>query len=103
MPVGEVALALGCMLGKVFGILEVWIFCRLANCSFEAHRKSLLWPWPSVKEVIWNFGGVAAFAGWQTGALKASRKSLLWIWGACWGRWLEGLAGFGGFGVFGEF
>ena len=103
MPVGEVALALGCMLGKVFGILEVWIFCRLANCSFEAHRKSLLWPWPPVKEGIWNFGGVAAFAGWQTAALKASRKSLLWIWGACWGRCLEGLAGFGGFGAFGEF
>ena len=83
MPVGEVALALGCMLGKVFGILEVWIFCRLANCSFEAHRKSLLWPWPLVKEGIWNFGGVAAFAGWQTGAwqtaaLKAHRKPLLW-------------------------
>ena len=62
VPVGEVALALGCMLGKVFGILEVWILCRLANCSFEAHRKSLLWPWPPVKA-----------------ALKASRKSLLWI------------------------
>ena len=46
VPVGEVALALGCMLGKVFGILEVWILCRLANCSFEAHIKSLLWPWP---------------------------------------------------------
>ena len=43
VPVGEVALALGCMLGKVFGILEVWILCRLANGSFEAHRKSLLW------------------------------------------------------------
>ena len=79
VPVGEVALALGCMLGKVFGILEVWILCRLANCSFEAHRKSLLWPWPPVKEGVWNFRGVAAFAGWQTAALKASRKSLLWI------------------------
>ena len=79
VPVGEVALALGCMLGKVFGILEVWILCRLANCSFEAHRKSLLWPWPPFKEGVWNFRGVAAFAGWQTAALKASRKSLLWI------------------------
>ena len=38
VPVGEVALALGCMLGKVFGILEVWILCRLANCSFEARK-----------------------------------------------------------------
>ena len=36
VPVGEVALALGCMLGKVFGILEVWILCRLANGSFES-------------------------------------------------------------------
>ena len=62
------------------------ILCRLANCSFEAHRKSLLWPWPPVKA-----------------ALKASRKSLLWIWGACWGRCLEGLAGLGGFGAFGGF
>ena len=54
VPVGEVALALalGCLLGK--------------------------WPCP-VKEGVWNFGGVAAFAGWQTAALKASRKSLLWI------------------------
>ena len=79
----------------------VWNFGSLGllqagNCSFEAHRMSLLWPWPPV-------GGVAAFAGWQTAALKASRKSLLWIWGACWGRCLEGLAGFGGFGAFGEF
>ena len=70
VPVGEVALALGCMLGKVFGILEVWILCRLAHCSFEAHRKSLLWPWPPVKEGVWNFRGVAAFAGWQTAALR---------------------------------
>ena len=34
VPVGEVALALGCMLGKVFGILEVWILC-----SFESVKK----------------------------------------------------------------
>ena len=55
VPVGEVALALalGCLLGK--------------------------WPWPCFKEGVWNFGGVAAFAGWQTAALKVSRKSLLWI------------------------
>ena len=130
VPVGEVALALGCLLGKVFGILfwKVWSLCGLANGSFEihkkshccverlesfggfagwqtaalkAHRKPLLWPgpgvpvgevalalalgcllgkWPCpVKEGVWNFGGVAAFAGWQTAALKASRKSLLWI------------------------
>ena len=89
VPVGEVALAhpwhLGCMLGKVFGILEVWILCRLANGSFEAHRKSLLWPsevpagdgvwrvWRVLEglerlEPLESFGG---FAGWQTAALKA--------------------------------
>ena len=39
VPVGEVALALGCILGKVFGILEVWILCRLANGSFESIKK----------------------------------------------------------------
>ena len=38
VPVGEVALALGCMLGKVFGILEVWILCRLANGQTAALR-----------------------------------------------------------------
>ena len=121
VPVGEVALALGCMLGKVFGILEVcgsevpagvpccmlegvWNFgsldpLQLANGSFEAHRKSLLWPGPEVPAgerclEFWKFG---SFAGWQTAALRpmeshccgpgppncsfeAHRKSLLWPW-----------------------
>ena len=42
VPVGEVALALGCLLGKVFGILfwKVWSLCGLANGSFEIHKKS---------------------------------------------------------------
>ena len=44
MPVGEVALALGCLLGRVFG--GFGRFWRV-------------------------FGGFGAFAGWQTAALKA--------------------------------
>ena len=39
VPVGEVALALalGCLLGKVFGIFwKVWSLCGLANGSFES-------------------------------------------------------------------
>ena len=43
VPVREVALALGCLLGKVFGgfgafwrVWKVWSVCRLANGSFES-------------------------------------------------------------------
>ena len=79
-------------------------FAGWQTAALKAHRKPLLWPGPGVpvgevalalgpgpgvpvgevalpcfKEGVWNFGGVAAFAGWQTAALKASRKSLLWI------------------------
>ena len=50
--VGEVALALGCMLGKVFGILEVWILCRLANCSFEARESHCCGPGPLLRKVF---------------------------------------------------
>ena len=47
MPVGEVALALGCLLGKVFGILEGFgAFAGWQTAALKAHRKSLLWPWP---------------------------------------------------------
>ena len=66
MPVREVALALGCLLGTVFGgfggFWRVW-------------------------RVLEGFGG---FAGWQTAALKAYRKPLLWPWpwGACSGSGL---------------
>ena len=64
VPVGEVALALGCMLGKVFGILEVWILCRLANCSFEAHGKA-----------FGGFGGFGEF--WRVcGLANGSFESL---------------------------
>ena len=69
MPVGEVALALGCLLGKVFG-------------GFGAFWR--VWR-------VWSVGRFGAFAGWQTAALKAHRKSLLWPWpwGACWGSCLR--------------
>ena len=110
MPVREVALALGCLLGTVFGgfgrFWRVWRVWR-------------------VLEGVWRFWQFGAFAGGQTAALKAHRKPLLWPWpwGACWGsglgpgvpagqgvwrvwtvlesarrvwRVLEGLEGFGG-------
>ena len=101
VPVREVALALGCLLGTVFGG-----FGRF---------------WRVLK--FWQFG---AFAGWQTAALKANRKPLLWlgpgvpdsevalalgcllgkVFGGFWRVWrvlkgVEGLEGFGGFGGFG--
>ena len=92
------ALALGCLLGKVFGILEGFgAFAGWQTAALKAHRKPLLWPWPwGGLEGLEGFGG---FAGWQTAALKAHRKPLLWPWpwGACWGRCLEGFGGFGGF------
>ena len=68
MPVREVALALGCLLDKVFGGFgRFWRVWRV---------------WK-----VWQFG---AFAGGQTAALKAHRKPLLWPWpwGACWGSGL---------------
>ena len=70
VPVGEVALALGCLLGRVFGGFGWRVLEGLE--SFE------------------NFGGFGAFAGWQTAALKAHRKPLLWPWpwGACSGSGL---------------
>ena len=69
MPVREVALALGCLLGTVFGG-----FGRF-------------WRAPGGFGGFWQFG---AFAGGQTAALKAHRKPLLWPWpwGACWGSGL---------------
>ena len=103
VPVGEVALALGCLLGKVFleGVWRVW---RVLEGL----------------EGLEGFGGFGAFAGWQTAALKAHRKPLLWPWpwGACsgsglgpgvpagdgvWRVWrvLEGLEGLESFGMFG--
>ena len=63
MPVGEVALALGCLLGKVFG--GFGRFWRVFEGCLEG---------------LEGFGGFGAFAGWQTAALKAHRKPLLWPW-----------------------
>ena len=103
VPVGEVALALGCLLGKVFGILEGFgAFAGWQRAALKAHRKSLLWPWPwgacwgsclrvkvwrvwTVWRVLEGLESFGAFAGWQTAALKAHRKPLLWPWpwGAC--------------------
>ena len=92
VPVGEVALALRCVLGRVFG--------GFGGCleGLEGFGGCL--------EGLEGFGGFGVFAGWQTAALKANRKPLLWPlalgclfekwpwpWGACWGRCLEGLEG----------
>ena len=63
VPVGEVALALGCLLGRVLGgfgrfwkVLEgVWRVWRVLEGL----------------EGLESFGGFGAFAGWQTAALKA--------------------------------
>ena len=74
VPVGEVALALGCMLGKVFGILEVIavdLRCLLGTVfgGFGGFRRVWsVWRVWRVWRVLESFGG---FAGWQTAALKA--------------------------------
>ena len=83
VPVGEVALALGCLLGRVFGgfggfwrvfggfggfwgVWRVWRF-------LEGLERS--WPWgPCWGRCLEGFGMFGAFAGWQTVALKAHRK-----------------------------
>ena len=87
MPVREVALALGCLLGTVFGGFgRFWRVWRVLK--------------------FWQFG---AFAGWQTAALKANRKPLLWLGpgvpdsevalalGCLLGKVFGGFGGFGGF------
>ena len=128
VPVGEVALALGCLLGRVFGgfggfwrvfggfgrFWRVWRVWRVLEGVWRVWR---------VLEGLDGFGAFGVFAGWQTAALKANRKPLLWPWpwGAClrsglgpgvpvgegvWRVWrvLEGLEGFGRvFGGFGRF
>ena len=101
MPVGEVALALGCLLDKVFeGFGRFW---RAPGGFWRVWRVlEGVWSVWRVLERLEGFGAFGVFAGWQTAALKANRKPLLWPWpwGACWGRCLEGLEGFGGFGGF---
>ena len=110
------ALALGCLLGKVFGGFGgfggFWRVCGLARqlWPIESHCLALAlgfggWPWRVWRTVFGGFGGFGVFAGWQTAALKAHRKPLLWpwpwgacsgsglgpgvgAWGACWGSGL---------------
>ena len=115
VPVGEVALARGCLLGKVFGGFgrvfggfgRFWRVWRVLEGVWRVFGG--FW------RVLEGFGAFGVFAGWQTAALKANRKPLLWPWpwGAClrsglgagvpvgegvWRVWrvLEGLEGFGG-------
>ena len=120
VPVGEVALALGCLLGTVFGgfgrFWRVWTVLEVFGGFGRFWRVWGVW---RVLEGVWrvwrvlerldSFGAFGVFAGWQTAALKANRKPLLWPWpwGACWGSGLgpgvpagdgvwRSLAGFGG-------
>ena len=113
VTVGEVALALGCLLGKVFGgfgrfwrvwrVLEgVWRVWKVLEGS-EGFGGCL--------EGLEGFGAFGVFAGWQTAALNAHRKLCCglgpgvpvgevalalgclfekwpWPWGACWGSGL---------------
>ena len=74
VPVGEVALALGCLLGKVFGILEGFgAFAGWQTAALKAHRKSI---------------AVALALGCLLGKLFK-------------GKGLEGLEGFDGLNGFG--
>ena len=87
VPVGEVALALGCLLGRVFGgFWRVWEFWRVFGGFGRFWRgwRALEGVW-RVWRVLEGLEGFGGFAGWQTAALKANRKPLLWPWpwGAC--------------------
>ena len=121
VPVGEVALALGCLLGNRGACWGRWgcSLCRLANGSFESLKKVIAVDLGGLLGTVFGgFGGFwehlerlesfGAFAGWQTAALKAHRKPLLWpgpgvpvgevalaLGCLLGGRCLEGLAGFG--------
>ena len=66
------ALALGCLLGTVFG--GFGRFWRVWD-GFRGCLEGL-----TVWEGLEGFGAFGAFAGWQTAALKANRKPLLWPW-----------------------
>ena len=121
VPVGEVALALGCLLGRVFGGFGgFWRVWRVLEGVWRVWK--VLEGFGGCLEGLEGFGAFGVFAGWQTAALKANRKPLLWPWpwGAClrsglgpglpvgegvWRVWrvLEGLEGFGVFGGFGRF
>ena len=121
VPVGEVALALGCLLGTVFGGFGRFGGCGRFSRVFGGFvRFWRVWGVWRVLEGVWrvwrvlerleSFGAFGVFAGWQTAALKANRKPLLWPWpralapgclfekwpwpwGACGGRCLEGFGG----------
>ena len=91
MPVGEVALALGCLLGTVFGGFGrfggfggFWRvfggFGRFWRFGGFGGFWRVFGGFGSFWERLESFG---AFVGWQTAALKANRKLLLWPWGAC--------------------
>ena len=100
VPVGEVALALGCLLGRVFGgCLEglegVWRVWRVLE-RLECFGGCLAGFWQGLKA---NRKPLSVCGLGKLAALKANRLPLKWPWpwGACWGRCLEGFGGFGGF------
>ena len=82
VPVGEVALALRCLLDKVFG--GFGRFWRAPGGFGWFWRVWRVWEgvWSvwRVLERLEGFGAFGVFAGWQTAALKANRKPLLWPW-----------------------
>ena len=110
VPVGEVALALGCLLDKVFGgfgrfwrapegfggfwsgpgvpagqgVWRVWTVLESARRFWRVWRVwrvlEGVWRVWRVLERLEGFGAFGVFAGWQTAALKANRKPLLWPW-----------------------
>ena len=76
VPVGEVALALGCLLGTVFGG-----FGRFSRVFGGFGRFWRVWGVWRVLEGVWmvlerleSFGAFGVFAGWQTAALKANES-----------------------------
>ena len=128
MPVGEVALALGCLLGKVFGgfgrFWKVWSVRGGQTAALKAHRKPLLWPWPwgaCLRSGLGRgvpVGAVALALGCLLGKVFGGFGRFWRVWRVLEGVWrvwkvlegleglegfegcLEGLEGFGGFGGF---
>ena len=94
VPVGEVVLALGCLLGTVFGGFGRFVgFGRFWRVFGGFGRFWRVWGVWRVLEGVWRvwrvlerlesfgaFGVFGVFGGWQTAALKANRKPLLWPW-----------------------
>ena len=82
VPVGEVALALGCLLDKVFGGFGRFWRAPGGFGGFWRVWRVLdgVWSVWRVLERLEGFGAFGVFAGWQTAALKANRKPLLWPW-----------------------